>query len=187
MLALAKHFGAPLDGYVKFEHPVQQAVAECLGRFTGENVKKAPRGIDGCSVPTWALPLHSVALAFARLGQGDAACQRIIKVARAHPFLIAGTGRFDTKIMMAVPRLFIKVGAEGVFCGSIPHAGLGFALKCDDGAGRGAEVAIAEVLSDLACWTPAERAALRGFSAEHLTNWCKLDVGDIRATEISHA
>jgi len=181
MLALAKQLGAPLEGYVRFEHPVQQAVADCLARYTGENVKKAPRGIDGCSVPTWALPLQSVALAFARLGQGDANCQRIIKAATSHPFLVAGTGRFDTKIMAAIPRLFIKVGAEGVFCGCIPHAGLGFALKCDDGTVRGAEVAIAQILGKLDCWTPEEQKILATFATEHLINWRKLDVGDVRA------
>lgn len=181
MLALAKQLGAPLEGYVKFEHPVQQAVADCLSRYTGENVKNAPRGIDGCSVPTWALPLHSVALAFARLGQGDEHCQRVIESAAAHPFLIAGSGRFDTKIMTAVPRLFIKGGAEGVSCGAIPHAGFGFALKCDDGAGRGADIAISQVLAKLKCWTPEEQAKLHTFTTEHLTNWRKLDVGDVRA------
>src|SRR5665213_318090 len=58
MLALAKHLGAPLEGYVAFDHPVQMAVADCLSRYTGVDVAKAPRGIDGCSVPTypWAAP-----------------------------------------------------------------------------------------------------------------------------------
>ncbi len=70
-----------------------------------------------------------------------------------HPFLIAGTDKFDSKIMQAIPRLFIKMGAEGVYCGAIPDQGLGFALKIDDGAVRGAEVAVAKMLGKLECWT----------------------------------
>ncbi|MDE2385165.1 MAG: asparaginase [Alphaproteobacteria bacterium] len=182
MLALARHLGAPLEGYVKPDHPVQRAVAECLGRYCDADLATAPMGTDGCSVPTWALPLDKVALGFARLtDQGNAAAQWIIRAARAHPFLIAGTGRFDTRAMQAVPRLFIKGGAEGVFCGCIPHAGLGFALKCDDGAGRGAEVAGAHMLAALDVWALQEREALLALATEHLHNWRKINVGEIHA------
>ena len=182
MLALAKHLGAPLEGYVKVDHPVQRAVAECLSRYCDVDVSAAPFGIDGCSVPSWALPMDKVALAFARLGASHEVGPRwIVDAARAHPFMIAGSKRFDTRAMQAVPRLFIKVGAEGVFCGAIPHAGLGFALKCDDGTTRGAEVAIAQALSDLTVWTAQEQQALRELSHVTLTNWRKIDVGEIRA------
>jgi L-asparaginase II len=185
MLALAKHLNAPLEGYVLPTHPVQQAVAECLSRYCEVDVSAAPVGTDGCSVPTWAVPMDKIARGFARLAKmSNAASQWIIRAARAHPFLIAGTGRFDTKVMQAVPRLFIKVGAEGVFCGSVPHAGLGFALKCDDGATRGAEVAAAHMLAALDVWSKEERATLQAFAREHLTNWRKLDVGDVVATAL---
>ncbi len=186
MLALAKHLGAPLEGYVKVDHPVQRAVADCLSRYCDVDVSAAPFGIDGCSVPTWALSMHKVALGFAKLAASEEPAPRwIIKAARAHPFLIAGTKRFDTRAMQAVPRLFIKVGAEGVFCGCIPHAGLGFALKSDDGAMRGAEVAIALQLSQLSVWTEEEKLALLSLSYSTLTNWRKIDVGEIRATQPS--
>ena len=183
MLALAKFLNAQLEGYVLPDHPVQLAVADCLSRYTGVDASKAPRGIDGCSVPTWAVPMNKLAQAFAKLS-GDLMAQQIIQAAKAHPFLIAGTGRFDTKIMQAVPRLFIKVGAEGVFCGCIPHAGLGFALKCDDGASRGAEVAAAEMLAHLDVWTDSEKAELEAFAREPLRNWRKLEVGDVRAAPL---
>lgn len=182
MLALAKHLGSELEGYVLPDHPVQKAVSDCLSHYIGVDMSKAARGIDGCSVPTWAVPMDRLALAFARLCDSEnAAAQWIIRAARAHPFLIAGTGRFDTKIMQAVPRLFIKVGAEGVFCGCIPHAGLGFALKCDDGAMRGAEVAVAEMLANLDVWTDDEKVELKSFAHEPQLNWRKLNVGELKA------
>ena len=66
----------------------------------------------------------------------------------AAPVLVAGEGRFDTIAMRALaPALFVKGGAEGVHCASLPELGLGVALKIDDGAKRGAERALAEVLA----------------------------------------
>ncbi len=182
MLAFAKHKGVPFADYVKRDHPVQQAVAKALDHYCKINTENAPCGIDGCSVPTWAMPLENLAQGFAKLfAQGNATGQRIAKAARAHPFLIAGSNRFDTKIMTAVPRLFIKVGAEGVFCGAIPHAALGFALKIDDGAIRGAEVAAANMLAKLDCWTPTEKAAIESFTKSSMSNWRKLEVGETRS------
>ncbi|MBC8037098.1 MAG: asparaginase, partial [Rhizobiales bacterium] len=139
-------------------------------------------GIDGCSVPTWAIPLRNMALGFARLAAPDhAPGQRIIKAARVHPFMVAGTDRFDTSLMRALPRVFVKTGAEGVYCGCIPHAGLGIALKCDDGAGRAAEVAIASLLAKLDVWTAEEKQILTRFSRHELSNWRKIGVGEVRA------
>lgn len=182
MLALAKHLGAPLKDYVKREHPVQQAVATALDHYCAANTATAPCGIDGCSVPTWAMPLSNLAQGFAKLfAPGNTTGQRIAKAARAHPFLIAGTNKFDSTLMAAVPRVFLKVGAEGVYCGAIPHAALGFALKIDDGAIRGAEVAAANVLQKLDCWTAEEKIELSRFSHSTLSNWRKLEVGATRA------
>ena len=186
MLALAKFLNVPLEGYSQINHPVQRAVAACLSRYCDLDVSNAPHAIDGCSLPAWALPMQNVALGFARLGavQEDSP-RRIINSARQHPFMIAGTGQFDTKIMQAVPRLFIKFGAEGVFCGAIPHSGLGFALKCDDGAKRGAEVAAAHMLANLNVWTPEELGVISAMSQGNICNARKIDVGEIRATQPS--
>ena len=40
-----------------------------------------------------------------------------------HPFMVAGTGRFDTKVMEALgERAFVKGGAEGVYCAALPDS-----------------------------------------------------------------
>ena len=88
----------------------------------------------------------------ARLGTGvglpplrAAALARLRKAVAGHPFMLAGTGRFDTRITEIFrERVFLKTGAEGVYCGSLPELGLGFAVKCDDGATRAAEVVTAK-------------------------------------------
>ena len=89
-----------------------------------------------------------LALAFARFGTGRGlaperakAAARLRAACAAHPWYVAGTGRFCTEVMQRFgARAFIKMGAEGVYCGALPGAGLGFAIKCDDGGGRAAEV-----------------------------------------------
>ncbi len=183
MIALAKHLNISVKDYVKPDHPVQKMVVETLARYCEVDMALAPVAIDGCSVPTWAIPLRNTALGFAKLcDDKNPAATWIIKSVRAHPFMIAGTDRFDSKIMQAVPRLFIKLGAEGLFCGCIPHAGLGFALKCDDGAYRGAEVAAAQMLEKLDIWTVDEKQALHRFTQEPLENWRKISVGQVKAS-----
>ncbi len=58
LLALARHIGAPTKGYVSFSHPVQQRVLGALEVMTGTELTSAPRAIDGCGVPTIAVPAH---------------------------------------------------------------------------------------------------------------------------------
>jgi L-asparaginase II len=188
MLALARHLDAPAQGYSAIDHPVQRAVARTMSELCEVEIDAQPHGTDGCSVPTWAIPLRNLALGFARFGSGaglgekrDAACQRIIAAVRAHPFMVAGSNRFCTRLMQVVPRAFVKTGAEGVFCGAIPHAGLGIALKCDDGASRASEAAMAAVLASLPVWADSERRALKAFAATDLSNWRKTRVGDVHA------
>jgi L-asparaginase II len=182
MLALARRLGANTADYVKREHPVQRAIAATISQMCDCDVDAQPWGIDGCSVPTWALPIRSMALGFARLTDpANEAAVRIISACRAHPFMVAGTKRFDTELMLALPRVFLKTGAEGVYCGCIPHAGLGIALKCDDGAGRAAEMAMAAVLAKLDVWTAEERAVLARFAHRDLENWRHIHVGELRA------
>jgi L-asparaginase II len=188
MLAVAQQRAVDHHGYTKREHEVQRGIARTLTELCDVDLDIAPCGIDGCSVPTWAIPLRNLALGFARFVSGkglsparQAAAARIIAAVRANPFMVAGTGRFCTHLMTEVPRAFVKTGAEGVFCGVVPHAGLGLALKCDDGAGRAAEAAFAALLASLDVWTLDEREKLESFSHRTLKNWRKFKVGELRA------
>jgi L-asparaginase II len=56
-------------------------------------------------------------------------------------------------------RLIVKVGGEGVFCAGFPEQGIGAAVKCDDGAGRAAEVIMAAII--MAVLKPPESEAER--------------------------
>jgi L-asparaginase II len=152
-LAVACHWNIATAGYEGHDHPVQQAVAKAVGELAGIP-QELPWGVDGCAAPNFALPLGSFARALAQFADPQflsperaQAVQRIFAAMIAHPELVAGTGRICTALMRAGGgRIAVKTGAEGVFASIVPEAGLGIALKIDDGAGRAAETAIAFLL-----------------------------------------
>ena len=185
-LAAARHLGIPTEGYVAADHPLQARVTEALAEVTGVRLSSADRATDGCSIPTYALPLGNLATAFARIGTGVGlpgaraeAFARLRAAVAAHPLLLAGQGRFDTRLTETCgARVFVKSGAEGVLCASVPSAGIGIAIKAEDGALRAAEVAMAEMLlRHLPSPTPEERALLDDLHAPALTNWNGTRVG----------
>jgi L-asparaginase II len=67
---------------------------------------------------------------------------------RAHPWLVAGTGREDTELMGAIPGLLVKGGADGVHVAALPGRGA-VALKLDDGGDRGRTPALSAGLRSL--------------------------------------
>lgn len=151
MLALALHLGAPVETYIKPDHPVQLAIGKTVAQFADVPVEDLAVGVDGCAVPVFGMTVRAMAFAYARLISPPAefdeatrrACHRIVHVMSAYPELIGGTSeRLDTEIMRAAPgRLISKVGAEGVYtagvnpCEEWPR-GLGLALKIEDGDDR---------------------------------------------------
>jgi L-asparaginase II len=156
-LCTCRHLGVDHRGYVAAGHRSQQMVREAMQAVTGAGHGEENGATDGCSIPTYAVPLKSLALGFARMatGQGLAparaqAAKRLLAACMAEPFFVAGTGRADTRLMQAAPgKIFVKVGAEGVFCAALPELGCGIALKCLDGGERGAAAMIAAVLARL--------------------------------------
>jgi L-asparaginase II len=80
-------------------------------------------------------------------------------------------------------RVFVKTGAEGVYCGALPEQGFGIAVKCDDGAGRAAQAIMAALITRFLPLNEAERAALTRFERPTLRNWNGIEVGTLRVTE----
>ena len=68
------------------------------------------------------------------------------------------------------PDAFVKVGAEGVFCVSFPKAGLGLALKIDDGHDGAARVALGAALHACGLTTAEDADALSDWFAPVTTN-----------------
>jgi len=188
MLTAARHRGERTRGYIMADHPVQQRWMGIVGEMCSADLAHAPIAIDGCSIPTVAIPIAALARGMAKLADPSglaasraASCERIRRAIAAYPELVAGTGRFCTAVMTAVKdRILLKGGAEGVYCAAVPALGLGVALKIDDGAGRGAEVAIAAILRHVGALSDADEGALAATLAPTLSNWNGLTVGEVR-------
>lgn len=187
MLATALATGDATRGYSGADHAVQRRTRAIMGEMAGENLDRAPVGIDGCGIPTVAMSLAGLARAMARIAAPDAlaparreAILRIRHAVAAHPFMVAGAGRFCTKIMEAAGEtILVKTGAEGVFAAALPQQGLGIALKIDDGATRASECATAALLRRFGATKDAADAALAAYARSELRNWSGAVVGSV--------
>ena len=175
-----------LRGYVEPGHAVMREISASLEAATGVRLADAPRATDGCSIPTFGIPLRALARAFARFGTGAGltperarAAARLREAVAAAPLMVAGTGRLDTRLMTHFgARVFCKVGAEGVYCAALPELGLGIALKMDDGnTARAAEVAVVALIEALLTLDGADRAFVAPLRDVELKNWNGRDVG----------
>ena len=165
MLAVCVHAGWDPAGYRDPEGHLQKLVSDTVAKVCGVASEDIRLAGDGCGVPVFAMPLGNLALGFARLAAGghedfpddlNAALRRVRDAMRDHPYMVAGTGRFDTTLMK-VTDLVAKSGAEGVFaCGS--PAGWGLALKASDGAGRAVAPAVLAALARRGVEVPPEMA-----------------------------
>jgi L-asparaginase len=106
-----------------------------------------------------------------------------------NPDMVAGPGRFDTRLMeIGNGRVVSKGGAEGFLgMGLMPGAvgpaspAMGVAIKISDGDSRGkicAGVAL-EVLRQLGVFSPLDFEELSDFGPRFpVLNWRKIDVGE---------
>ncbi len=173
-------------GYIAPEHAVMREVSAAIQRCTGFDLAHTARGTDGCSIPTYAVPLRHLALAMARVGTGqglhadDARAAKRLRQAVAHaPQMVAGTGRFDSHAAAAFgTRMYCKVGAEGMYCASLPELGLGVAIKMDDGnTARAVEVVMAAVIAALLELDEPQARLMAELSDLPLRNWNGIEVG----------
>jgi L-asparaginase II len=187
-LCLACASGWPTEGYQAVASPVQREVKGAIEAMTGAALGEDVCATDGCSIPTYAVPLRALALGFARLGTGSGlapqrakAAARIRAAVAANPLMVAGEGKFDTEVMRLFgARVFVKTGAEGVYCAALPELGLGLAVKADDGAMRAARVMIAALIDRFLPMDEAERTRFAPFVAPGLRNWNGASVGALR-------
>ena len=144
------------------------------------------QAIDGCSAPTFRLPLPNLATALARLatpdrleGERAAHCRRLTRAAGAHPHLVAGNhGRPCTALARATGgRLFPKIGAEGVYVIGVCGADRGLAVKVDDGGKRGLHALVMALVERFGLAGEDELERLRDWRDLKLTNHRGLEIG----------
>jgi L-asparaginase II len=184
MLALAVHHGWSTEGYQRPGHPVQKRMRAEIERWSGVPSDELRTGVDGCGVLTFAMPVVAMARALARFGRaaavGDPGPATVVDAVARHPFMIAGTGRLCTDVIVATGgRVVAKTGAEGVYCAMVPREGWGIAIKVEDGARRAADVALIAVLEQLELLSGAERKRLKAWRAPVLRNTRDEVVGEV--------
>jgi len=125
--------GWPTESYLDAGHPLQVHLRGVLGEYAGEVF--APATVDGCGAPLFGMTLTGLARAFVRMADEPGDARVVTDAMRAHPFLVAGTGREDTELMLELPKILTKAGAEGVHVAVVPGLGA-VVVKIDDGNER---------------------------------------------------
>ena len=182
MLAMALHRGWPAAGYERADHRVQRRCLAEVARWTEVVEHDIALSVDGCAAVCFGVPLRSMAAAYARLGTSpDPRAVAVKQAMTRRPELVAGERRLCTELMRAYPSdILAKVGASGIYCAAVPKAGLGLALKVEDGDRRAGEVALLRVLDLLGAWPEPPSRRLADFAAPVIHNTRGVVVGRMR-------
>jgi len=143
-LAVCRARGLGTHDYRLGAHPLQEEIRREVADAAGLSLDEMPVAIDGCGVPTFAVPLDRCAHAFAQLPRLEGG-SRVVAAMRAHPEMLRGPVAADVMFMQWLPDWTGKGGAEGLFC-ACSDDGLGIAVKVEDGAFRAIRPAVATFL-----------------------------------------
>ncbi len=190
MLMVCQKNHWPLATYLEENHPLQQRIKHLILSIANAVPSQLGIGVDGCNLPTFVLPLQSIATAYAefacpspRLAQEIRhALSKLFAAGISHPEMIGGSTSFDTALMQALPQqIFVKSGADGVLAMAIASSkkyskGLGVAIKIADGdfSKKVRPLVAIEILRQLEI-LPLERSAFD----EKLAPWISLEVTNL--------
>lgn len=190
MVAACVVAGFPVEGYSNPQHPLQRCISDLMSEHLGVDLSSAPWGIDGCGLPTYAVPLHSLARGFKLAAVRDPGFRRCQEAMAAHPHLVGGTGRFDTAVLATSGgRLTCKVGGAAIWAAVGREASAAaVALKLEAGSSEHlAPIALA-LLRAADLLDGELPASLEPFSAGRVMNWSGLTVGETRVRlELTYA
>jgi len=191
MLLACRLLGLPAADYVAAGHPLQTRILGMVAEFCGLPPAAIGQALDGCSVPTYHMPLAAAALGYAALADPRAAglapdvaaaVDVVVRGMTGEPAMVAGPGRFTTRLMSATGgRVLGKEGAEGFYSLAVrgPVA-LGVAVKIADGGERCRDGVVLDVLRQLGSLAGAELADLADLHVPALHNHRGLKVGEVR-------
>jgi L-asparaginase II len=188
MLATAKHMEERIEDYYKIDHPVQRRILSVISELTDVPMGDIEIGIDGCGVPVHGIPLKNLALGFARMADPSGLDEfrrhsigRVTDAMMNASEMVGGTSRFCTDFMKHMGgKMFGKVGAEGVYCVGVPKAGIGIAIKIEDGNSRATSTVIMEILTQMDLIEEQEAKALESYHFQPLLNARNEMVGKLR-------
>lgn len=185
-LALTQHLGADPEHYLDPTSPTQKLVRQAVLEMTGLSDNEVYTAVDGCSAPTFQIPLSALATSFARVSnphglrtERRAACERMLDSVAANPAMIAGHHeRICTDIArVSKGRLFPKVGAEAVYAIGVRGKDRALAIKIDDGNYRGMHPVIVALLRRFGFANGEELTALERWEERRISDLAGHDVG----------
>jgi L-asparaginase II len=197
MLTLAKTLNLSLEDYIHPRHSIQEQILQTVAELCRIKPEEIGIGIDGCSAPVFALSLRAAATAFARFSDPDdlseskaQACRTVFKAMTSHPEMVAGPGKFDSRLMKSMMgKVLSKTGAEGFQAISIAKnalgvgsPALGMAIKISDGdlAGRAIPIVTIAALKTMGLLSEEVALDLIKFGPRAVTNWRGTEVGEIK-------
>ena len=188
-LALSHQLAQLPATYLEPQGVVQTAVRRAIERAAELPPDSLVPAIDGCSAPTYALPLTHVALAFRNLALATApdrgtasALARVREAMQKEPFLISGDGRFDYELARSFPGNIVnKGGAEAIQGIGLCDPPLGIAVKVHDGGERALAPLCVAVLQTLGVIDTLSRfPLLEPHARPTLRNHAGLTTGELR-------
>ena len=160
MLITCQQNGWDMKSYLDLDHPLQVVIKNEMEVLAGEKVSAV--SVDGCGAPLFAISLGGLARAISNLVQSkDDLHQQIVSACTKYPELVAGDGRLTTRMMQAVPGLFMKEGAEGVQVCALSD-GRVIAIKIIDGSWRPVAPIIMEIFKKWGVEMPDESVKIYG-------------------------
>jgi L-asparaginase II len=160
MLITCQQNGWDLDTYLEMNHPLQIAIKNEIELLAGEKVSAST--FDGCGAPLFAISLTGLARSISNLVKSNEAVHKQIVIAcTTYPELVAGEGRLTTRMMRAVPGLFMKEGAEGTEVCALSD-GRVIAIKIIDGSWRPVGPIIMEIFKRWGISMPDESVKIYG-------------------------
>ena len=160
MLITCQQNGWDLKSYLEMTHPLQIAIKNEIELLAGEKV--SAETFDGCGAPLFAISLTGLAKAIASVVKSDdLVYKQIVSACTKYPELVAGEGRLTTRMMKAVPGLFMKEGAEGIEVCALSD-GRVIAIKIIDGSWRPVAPIIMEIFKRWNVVMPDESVKIYG-------------------------
>ena len=180
------------EGYLHLDHPLQQRILALVAEYCGLPEEAISLGIDGCSLPTYYVPLQNAARAAAcfmerAAGEGIPE-ERLMQSMARHPEMVYAEGGYDTELIRTFGgRCYAKRGAMGVMLVGIvtPDGPIGIAAKMEDGENRPMPVVMTGLLHHLGLLSREDLVMVEKFLVAPITNWNGMHVGDIQSATIS--
>jgi L-asparaginase II len=173
LMLLQRYLGGEADQYYRIDSIVNRLSTKTVALLSELPEDSVVTAIDGCGVPTFAVPMVNIAASFKNLACVDTikddrlmrAAQKYLPYINKYPRMLRGTG-YICSLINRDPNVVAKGGAAGVYCIGLRRERLGISLKLADGTENTWPVIIGNIFEQIGYQGPAldtMRALNNGF------------------------